>query len=234
MSSYNATKQFLRRATNQFKKTGKGIGAFLPTVREYNALPKKEQQFYQKQVSQYRKYNKRKTPTNYLARARSVQKLATQWKDKSLSSERKQQMQNARNVLQDATSVVESKTNGLQNSQYNIPAKKLNALKRHAEPLAKNSRDYWALQNLRTMTKTKAGNQLKLSTDSNSVSSTLKRYEAYESSSGKGYTVITDTNKAAKNGSLRGGLVAVVDKPVDQVIKELEQVEAGEVSINDI
>lgn len=234
MSNYNATKQFLRRATNQFKKTGKGIGAFLPTVREYNALPKKEQQFYQKQVSQYRKYNKRKTPTNYLARARAVHTLATQWKDTSLSQERKNQMQNARNVLQDATSVVESKTNGLQNSQYHIPTKKLKQLKHHAEPLARNNTDYWALQNLRTLTKTKAGNQLKLSTDSNAVSSTLKRYEAYESSSGNGWTVITDTHKPAKNGSLRGGVVAVVDKPLDEVIKMLEQVEAGEISINDI
>lgn len=234
MSKYNATKQFLRRATNQFKKTGKGIGAFLPTVREYNALPKKEQQFYQKQVSQYRKYNKRKTPTNYLSRARAVHKLATQWKDTSLSQERKNQMQNARNVLQEASSVVENKTNGLQNSQYHIPTKKLKQLKKHAEPLARNNVDYWALQNLRTMTKTKAGNQLKLSTDSNAASSTLKRYEAYESASGSEWSVITDTRKVAKNGSLRGGLVKVVKAPLDRVIKALEQVEVGEISIDNI
>lgn len=234
MIKNDKTKQFLRYATNKFKKTGKGIGAFLPTVREYNALPKKEQRFYQKQVVQYRKYNKRKTPTNFLARARSVQKLATQWKDKSLSSERKQQMQNARNILQDATSVVESKTNGLQNSQYNIPAKKLTQLKHHAEPLAKNGRDYWALQNLRTLSKTKARNQLKLSTNSNGASMVLKRYEAYNASSNNEWVIITDTHKLAKNGSLRGGLLKVVKEPLDRVIKVLDEVEDGEISIDNI
>lgn len=206
MKKLNKTETYLQGIHQRFKKTKTGVGAFLPTVKEFRNMNSSDKRFYINSV----KTLKAKTPyqrSRDIYKARTAGKLMYHFQHSSgFSTERKAEMQDYKKQIGESTLALDSLRGKVFTNEARLLTKKQkDKIVKKQEMRAENQKDYMNLLTQQMMyTKTTQGNTFKFKVGaSSSVKDSLLRYDAYQSSSGD-WVVITDTTRQAKNGSPRG------------------------------
>lgn len=227
----NNTEKYLLSQRRKFNKTHTGAGAFLPTVGEYRQMNSSEKRFYARQVQTL------KAPSHYqkgrdIYKARAITRLANHaynLETTPFKGKRYEQVSNYYDQAKEATLMLEAGEHNFYSSNNNLSKReKMAQIKQGRYSRAENLKDYTSLLRSQIVSgvKSKNGNAFKFGENTQEeIKHKALRYDAYQSNQtgSENYTVIVDSMRGAKNGSPRGGLVKVTQRPLDEVLDLLAE-----------
>lgn len=253
MTKYNKTERFLQRKVLQFKKTRSGIGAFLPTVKEYRGMSKADQRFLQRNIATLQKktpYRKERDLSKANATSAIIKRSS---KYSNMSLEKKMEFNDRKSQLWEVTAAKEAQELGvlsrLSGRNRKIRNRDLQREKNFRTQVRKEE-DYLKLQQLETLdsrfklrtkkqpksinknitapkgrlNKRSVKFQFDKSMDSMQIKDKLLTYEAYQKNEG---VIIYDPTKPAKRQG-KGKFVAYSEDTLENVLRELGQIDDTE------
>lgn len=229
----NKTEKYLRNARAYYKRTGNGVGAFLPTVSEYRAMSKAEKRFYQTSVVQL----KRKSPFQKgrdIKRGSVIKKIVNKAPLIKTTARRSSELSRNVETVNQAVFAVDAKENKIFEKNKVQTNEKINRMHNKGTLWnVKSEKDYSNVMfdkvlNTKVLGDSRINFNLLTSTK---IKDKYMRYEAYESENGDGFVII-DTSKPGKTpGKSKFEGWRPSYEEAKQAIADLEEQEKGEESI---